>query len=105
MGAALEWRIAEVGALRYADAVPTAGSAAGIVAGAGWLLAAVLFVVAGALLIAHRAIWRTFALIGVVASVVVIGLHPAPAVAGLVVDGLVLILIVAMWIKPRGMVR
>ena len=68
------------GKLRYADAVPASGNAAGYVAGGLWLLAAVLFVAAAVLLVAGRAAWRLTALAAVLASVPVIGLMPGQAV-------------------------
>jgi len=105
MGTALQWRIGEVGDLRYADAAATPGSGAGIAVGLGWLAAAVLIVVAGILLLARRPRWRGWALIGTVVSVAVIALHPAPAVAGLVVDGLVLLLLAGTGLADRRTVR
>ncbi len=101
MGVALQWRVAEVGDLRYADAVPDPGSPAGLLAGAVWLAAAVLFAGAGSLLLARRPAWRIGAVGGVVASVAVIALHPGPAVAGLVVDGLVLLVVVGTGLVER----
>jgi hypothetical protein len=92
MGVALLWKLGEPGGLRYADAVPAPGSAAGYGVGGLWLLAAVLFVTAAVLLAAGRAAWRMTALAAVVVSVPVIGLMPGQAVGGLVVDGLVLVL-------------
>jgi hypothetical protein len=102
---ALQWQIGEVGDLRYADAAVTPGSAAGIAVGLVWLAAAMLFVVAGILLLVRRPCWRGWALIGTVASVAVIALHPAPAVAGLVVDGLVLLLIAGTALGGRRTAR
>ncbi len=52
MGVALLWKLGEPGGLRYADAVPAPGSAAGYVVGGLWLVAAVLFVTTGVLLAA-----------------------------------------------------
>jgi hypothetical protein len=72
MGVELLWKLGQPGGLRYADAVPTPGSAAGYVVGGLWLLAAVLFVAAAVLLMAGRATWRMTALAGVVVSVPVI---------------------------------
>lgn len=101
MGVALQWRLAEVGELRYAEAVPAPGSPAGLAAGAFWLVAAVLFVAAGVLLVRQRSSWGVLALAGAVVSAVVIGLHPAPAITGLVVDALVVVLVVGTWIAAR----
>lgn len=102
MGVALLWKLGEPGQLRYADAVPSPGSAAAEVAGGVWLLAAVLFVTAAMLLVAGRAAWRMTALAGVVVSVPVIGLAAGQAVAGLVVDGLVLVLVAVSWLRARA---
>lgn len=101
MGVALLWKLGEPGQLRYADMVPAAGSSAGYLAGVLWLVAAVLFVTAAVLLATGRA-WRLCALAGVVVSAPVIGLAPGQAVAGLVVDGLVLVLVVASWLRARA---
>jgi hypothetical protein len=101
MGTALQGQIAELGELRYADAVPLPGSPAGITAGAIWLAAAVLFLVAGSLLSSGRSTWRRWAFAGVVVSVAVIVPHPAPAVAGLVVDGIVLLLVAGTSMAAR----
>jgi len=64
MGVALLWKLGEVGQLRYATAVPAPGSTAGYLAGGLWLVAAVLFVTAAALLAAGRAGWHLTALPG-----------------------------------------
>lgn len=102
MGVALLWKLGEPGALRYADAVPAAGSTAAFVVGALWLVAAALFVAAAVLLATGRA-WRLCALAAVVVSAPVIGLAPGQAVAGLVVDGLVLVLVIVSWLRARAM--
>jgi hypothetical protein len=101
MGVALLWRLGQPGQLRYADAVPAPGSVAGYVAGGLWLMAAVLFVAAAVLLVAGRAAWRVTAVAAVAVSATVIGLAPGQAVAGLVVDGLVLILVAVSWLRTR----
>jgi hypothetical protein len=101
MGVALLWKPGEPGKLRYADVVPAAGSTAGYLAGALWLVAAALLVTAAALLATGRA-WRLCALAGVLVSAPVIGLAPGQAVAGLVVDGLVLVLVAASWVRARA---
>ena len=101
MGVALLWKLGQPGQLRYAGAVPAPDSAAGYVVGGLWLLAAVLFVAAAVLLVAGRAAWRMTAVAGVVVSVPVIGLMPAQAVAGLVIDGLVLVLVAVSWLRAR----
>ena len=101
MGVALLWKLGQPGQLRYADAVPAPGSAGAYVVGGLWLVAAVLFVTAAVLLVAGRPAWRVIALAGVVISAPVIGLAPGQAVAGLVVDGLVLVLVAVSWLRVR----
>ncbi len=101
MGVSLLWKLGEPGQLRYADAVPAPGTAAGELAGGLWLLAAVLFVAAAVLLVAGRAAWRLAALAGVAVSVPVIGLAPGQAIAGLVVDGLIVALVTVSWLRSR----
>jgi hypothetical protein len=100
MGVALLWKLGEPGQLRYADAVPASGSTAGYLVGGLWLVAAAAFVVAAVLLAARRASWRVVALAAVAVSAPVIGLAPGQAIAGLVVDGVVLIGVAAGW--PRA---
>ena len=99
MGVALLWKLGEPGQLRYADADPTPGSATGYLIGGLWLAAAVLFVIAAVLLAASRASWRVV-LAAVAVSAPAIGLAPGQAMAGLVVDSLVLIGVAASW--PRA---
>jgi hypothetical protein len=101
MGVALLWKLSEPGGLRYADAAPAPGSAAAYVVGGLWLMAMVLFVAGAVLLVAGRAAWRMTALAAVVLSVLVIGLMPSQAVAGLVVDGLVLVVVTVSWLRAR----
>jgi hypothetical protein len=101
MGVSLLWKLGEPGQLRYADAVPTPGTAAGELAGGLWLLAAVLFVTAAILLVAGRAAWRLAALAGVAVSAPMIALAPGQAVAGLVVDGLILALVIVSRLRFR----
>jgi hypothetical protein len=103
MGVALLWKLGQPGQLRYANAVPEPGSVAAYAVGSLWLVAAVLFVIAAVLLAAGRAMWRVTALAGVLVSAPVIGLSPGQAVAGLVVDGLVLALVTASWLRTRTM--
>src|SRR5690349_2690213 len=101
MGVALLWKLGQPGQLRYADAVPAAGSTGAYVVGGLWLVAAVLFVTAAVLLVARRAAWRVIALAGAVISASVIGLASGHAVVGLAVDGLVLVLLaVSIGKKP-----
>ena len=103
MGVALLWKLGEPGGLRYADTAPVPGSAAAYLVGGLWLAAAVLFVAAAVLLVAGRSAWRMTALAAVVVSVPVIGLMPSQAVAGLVIDGLVLVLVLVAvsWLRTR----
>jgi hypothetical protein len=101
MGVALLWKLGEPGQLRYAYAVPAPGAAAGYLVGGLWLVAALLFVAAAVLLVGGRSAWRMTALAGVVVSAPVIGLAPGQAVAGLVVDGLVLVLVAVSWLRTR----
>lgn len=101
MGVSLLWKLGEPGQLRYADAVPAPGTVAAELAGGLWLLAAVMFVTAAILLVAGRAAWRLAAVAGVAISVPVIGLAPGQAVAGLAVDGLILVLVVVSWLRAR----
>jgi hypothetical protein len=99
MGVALLWKLGEAGGLRYPDAVPAPGSTAAYLVGGLWLVAAVLFVTAAALLAAGRAAWSLTALAAVVVSAAVIGLAPGQAIAGLVVDGLILVLVAVSWLR------
>jgi hypothetical protein len=73
----------------------------GYLVGGLWLAAEVLFVTAAALLAAGRAAWRRTALAAVVVSAAVIGMAPGRAVAGLVVDGLILIVVAVSWLHTR----
>jgi len=102
MDVALLWKLGQPGQLRYADAVPAPGSAAARAVGGVWLTAAVLFVAAAVLLVAGRAAWRATAVAAVVVSAPVIGLAPGQAVAGLVVDGLVLVLAAVSWLRTAN---
>jgi hypothetical protein len=65
-------------------------------------VAALLFVAAAVLLAAGRAVWRMTALAAVMVSAAVIGLAPAQATAGLVVDGLVLVVAAISWLQTRS---
>ena len=102
MGVALLWKLGQVGQLRYATAVLAPGSTAAYLVGGMWLVAAVLFMTAAVLLAAGRAAWRLTALAGVVVSAAVIGLMPGQAVAGLVIDGLILALVAVSWPRTRN---
>ena len=101
MGTVLLWKLGQPGQLRYAHAAPTPGSTAGYLVGGLWLMAAVLFAATAILLAARRPAWRAAALGGIAISVSVISLAPAQAVAGLVIDGLILILVASSWAHIR----
>jgi hypothetical protein len=101
MGVSLLWKLGEPGQLRYTDAVPAPGTVAAEVVGGLWLLAAMLFEMAAILLATGRP-WRLAALAGVAVSAPVIGLAPGLAVAGLVVDGLILALAAVSWLRFRA---
>ena len=105
MGVALLWKLGEPGQLRYADADPAPGSAAGYLMGGLWLAAAVLFVIAAVLLAAKQASWRIVALVATAVSAPVIGLASGQAIAGLVIDGVVLIGVAASWPRAWTMSR
>jgi hypothetical protein len=62
-------------------------------------------VAAGVLLAVGRPAWRLVALAAVVISAPVIGLSPAHAVAGLVVDGLVLVVVAVSWLRRKEVPR
>lgn len=102
MGVALLWHLAEPGSLRYADAHPIPGSAAGLVVGGLWLVAAALFVVAAILLIARRPRWRGVAVSAVVISLSVLLPLAATAAAGLVVDAGVLLAVLVTRPQKRS---
>ena len=59
-----------------------------------WLVAAVLFIVAGGLLVLDRPSWRQVAVIGVIFSVPALAMSAGVATAGLVLDTLVVIAVV-----------
>lgn len=101
MGMALLWKLGEPGQLRYADAVPIPGTVGGYLAGVGWLAAGALLITTAGLLLARRRAWRITALTGALLSAAVIGLNPTHAVAGLVADGLVLVLVTGSWLRSR----
>jgi hypothetical protein len=82
------------GSLRYADAHPRPGTAARLVVGGGWLVAAVLFVTAAVLLVTGRR-WQGLAATAAVLSTAVLAPSASVAMAGLVVDAAVLALVLA----------
>jgi len=99
IGVAVLWKLGEPGQLRYADAEPAPESTAGYLVGSLWLAAALLFVIAAFLLAARRPSWRIVALAAVAVSAPVIGLASDQAIAGLVVDGAVLIGVAGSWLR------
>lgn len=101
MGVVLLWRLAEPGGLRYADTVPTPGTAAGYLVGVGWLLAGFTLVLAAWALVARKPAWPALAVAGVLASSAVILVNPGQAYAGLVVNALVLGTAVLGWLATR----
>jgi hypothetical protein len=101
MGVALLWKLGEPGALTYGDAVPTAGSVAGYPVGGLWLFAGGLLVAAAWLLFARSTCWQLLAACGALLSSVVITLNPDQAVAGLVANALVLLLVAGSWLSAR----
>jgi hypothetical protein len=105
IGMILLWKLGQPGQLRYADAFPAPGTGPGYLAGALWLAAAVLFVLAAALLMTGRGGWRLPALAGVIISAPVIGLTPDESATGLAVDAVVLAVLVAGWLRTRAAAR
>lgn len=89
MGVALLWHLGQPGTLRYADVSPSPGTRSAQLVGAGWLLAAALFVTSAALVLRHRP-WHPFALVAAVLSLAVLLPFAAPAAAGIAVDVAVL---------------
>ncbi|MHA6794251.1 hypothetical protein ACVGVM_12200 [Pseudonocardia bannensis] len=98
LGVVLLWGLAEPGALRFADNVPPAGSPVGALAGAGWLAATALFVLAAGLLSVRRRSWRVVALLAVAASVPFLAQMASAAGVGLVVDAVVAVAAVTTWL-------
>ncbi len=101
MGVALFWRLAESGELRYADTVPTPGTAPAYLLGTGWLIAGIALITAAVLLLTHPVWWRIAALVGALLSLMVISVNPAQAPVGLAVDGFVIALLLASWLIAR----
>jgi hypothetical protein len=97
MGVALFWRLGQAGELRYADALPAAGSPGGIAVGGLWLLAATLFLAAAVLLLGHSARWLPVAAAAAVVSVPAVLSMAAAAGAGLVADAAVLVAVILAW--------
>jgi len=102
MGVVLLWKLAEPGGLRYADAVPVPGTAAGYVIGLGWLAAGAVLVVAAWLLAMRKPVWPVIALVGALLSSAVILVNPGQAYAGLIANAAVLGLAAMGWLATRA---
>lgn len=85
-GFLLLWQIAEVGEFTYDMATPDAGTVAGRIVGVAWLVAALVFVAAGAELAMGRARWRGAAIAGCVVSTPALLVDVGDAWVGLVVN-------------------
>jgi hypothetical protein len=96
MGVALLWRWGEPGELRYADAHPEAGSAAGIAVGGIWLVAVVLFLLTAGLLAGRRPAWRPVGLLASLVSIAVLVPSASIAWPGLAVDAAVVVAVAAV---------
>lgn len=97
MGMFLAWGLGQPGDLRYTDLPTGPGSGPALVLGGLWLLACLSLVAAGIALVLRRPTWWGLAAAGVVWSLPVIILHRQIAIAGLVVDLLVLVLLALTW--------
>lgn len=100
IGFVLLWRIAELGDFTYDTATPEAGTWAGRFVGIAWLVAALLFVVAGGLLATGRASWRRPALAGLIVSTPALLVAVSEAAAGLVLN-VALLVVLAMPLLAR----
>ncbi|MCW2678835.1 MAG: hypothetical protein JWM62_236 [Frankiales bacterium] len=101
MGVALLWRLGQPGALRYADVLPGAGAATRAIAGAVWLSATLVLLLAARLLLDGRRSWRQAAGFGAVLSATALLPAAAVAPAGLVLDAVVLVLAVALTVRDE----
>ena len=99
MGLVLLWRLAEPGTLRYTDAAPDPGTAAGYLAGAGWLTAGVAFVVGAFLLVRRDHRWLPVTTAAAIVSLLLISLMAAQAPVGVAVDAVTLVICAALWIR------
>ncbi|MEC3982687.1 hypothetical protein [Amycolatopsis sp. H20-H5] len=91
LGVPLQWKLAELGDLRYADAYPAPGTPAGIVAGALWLLAGVLFFAGAALVVRGDGRWRTVVLLAAAVLSPLVIANASTAMGGVVVDAALVI--------------
>lgn len=95
IGFLLLWRIGELGEFTYDMATPDAGTWPARFVGVAWVAAAGLFVVSGLLLAAGRALWRRPALAGVIVSTPALLVDIGDAPAGLVINVVLLVVLVA----------
>ena len=96
MGVVLLMKWGETKELGYADTHPNPATGAGYAFALLWLLATVLFVVAGVLLIQRRASWMMIVLPAAVLSIVAIVPMASSAPLGLLIDVAVIIATVVM---------
>jgi hypothetical protein len=103
MGVVLLWHWGQPGTLRYGDVHPAPGTPGGVLVGAGWLAAAVLFAAAAVLVARRREQAARLAEVSAVvsAAVLVPSAAVAVAVAGLVIDAVVLLVMVARHLVRR----
>jgi hypothetical protein len=86
VGFLLLWELAEVGEFTYDMATPDAGTTAGRIVGAAWLVAAVLFVATAIEVWRGSDRWRKAALAGCIVSTPALLVDAGDAFAGLVVN-------------------
>ena len=97
LGLLLLWHVTETAELSYADSVLVPGSLPAVLAGVGWAVAGVAFVVAGALCARRSRHGRRMALGAAVLSLPLM-FTAAPAPFGVLAD--VLVLGLAWWVRP-----
>ena len=100
LGVVLLWHLGQPGTLRYDQVNPEPGTVAGVLVGAGWLIAAALFAVAAFAVATHHRHTLTAAAAAALLSIAVLAPSAAVTVAGLVVDAFVL-LAVAVTVAGR----
>jgi hypothetical protein len=101
MGVVLLWRWGQPGTMRYEDVCPTPGTLAGVLVGAGWLAAAVLFTAAAILVARLHEQAAQLAGAAAVVSAAVLAPSATVAVAGLAVDAVVLLAVVTRHLMRR----
>lgn len=99
MGFVLFLRLGEPGDLRYAGALPEPGTLAGTTVGILWLATAGVFLASAVFLLAARPRWRHLTLAGAVISVPLVVLNLHMAVAGFIVDAVLLALTLAAFLS------